>query len=141
MTPAVALAPLHGRLVGLALAGKEGWDAAVGTPAAFLDRAEAFVALLRRKNGKTWWAKPAAVQLRAVGDASDLGYGALLPEGELGAASCLSVPYTPQELARLLANDFSSTEREVRAALTALQWVEAQRPGSLQGKRVQYQID
>ncbi|GLC76142.1 hypothetical protein PLESTF_001739400 [Pleodorina starrii] len=83
--PSRSMAPLHARVIGLALAGKASWDEAIPNPAAeLLRRARFFLRLLELKNGRTWWAKPPPLRLRAVGDASELGYGGLLPDGELG---------------------------------------------------------
>ena len=77
-----------------------------------------------------------------VGDASEVGVGGFLPDGELGiASSSFRVPFTEQQLARRAANDFSSTEREVVATTVCLQFVDAQRPELLAGRIVQYQTD
>ena len=142
MTPAVTLAPLHARVISQALAGARGWDEAVGDPTAVLQRARLFLQLLRMKNGRTWWAKGRPLKLRMVGDASEVGVGGFLPDGELGiASSSFRVPFTEQQLARRAANDFSSTEREVVATTVCLQFVDAQRPELLAGRIVQYQTD
>ncbi len=141
MTLAVAMAPLHARVVGQALAHKASWDEAVGDPVAFLQRARMFLQVLRLKNGRTWFAKEAPLKLRLVGDASEIGTGGFLPDGELGEASSFSVPFTAAQLARRAANDFSSTEREVVAALTCLRFVFAFQPDLLLSRTVQYQTD
>ena len=141
MSPAVSLAPLHARVVGLALAGRESWDDAVGDPGFFTQRARLFMSLVRVKNGKAWWAKGTHFKLRAVGDASDVGTGGFLPDGELGPDSKFSVPFTAEQAARQAANDFSSTEREVTAAAICLQFIDSHQPGLLRHRTVQYQTD
>ncbi|KXZ42533.1 hypothetical protein GPECTOR_138g664 [Gonium pectorale] len=141
MSPAVSLAPLHARMISLALVGKESWDAAVGDPSTFLQRARTFLLLLGLKNGHTWWAKPTAFRFRAAGDASESGYGGLLPDGELGSDSCFCVPFSAEQAARLAANDFSSTEREVTVMLVCLQWVAAHHMELAMSGTVQYQTD
>ncbi|GIL93327.1 hypothetical protein Vretimale_19753 [Volvox reticuliferus] len=141
MSPAVSLAPLHARVVGQALVGKAAWDAALPDPSMFLQRARIFLSLLELKNGRTWWAKPSPTRLRAVGDASELGFGGLLPDGELGAASSFYVPFTPDQARRMMAGDFSSTEREVSAMGVCLKWIEASRPELTMSSTIQYQTD
>ncbi len=147
MTPAVSLAPLHARVIGQALIGKESWYATIPDPRPFVGRARLFLDLLRTKNGRTWWtwwtwcAKPTPIRLRAAGDASEVGYGGLLPDGELGGASFFCVPFTREQAARMAAGDFSSTEREVTAMAVCLSWVEAHRPELVMSCRVQYQTD
>ncbi|KXZ41475.1 hypothetical protein GPECTOR_446g335 [Gonium pectorale] len=143
MSPAVATAPLHARVVGRALAGVASWDEAVGDAASFLDRAQLFVELLRTKNGKTWWRRAAAVTLRVAGDASDRAYAAFLPERELGpgASSEMRVPFTPEEASRMDRGDLSSTERELRTVSLAVQWIAEIAAELLQGGWLQYQTD
>ncbi|KXZ41821.1 hypothetical protein GPECTOR_272g706 [Gonium pectorale] len=107
----------------------------------FVQRARLFLRLLKLKNGRSWWAKPTAFRFRAAGDASELGYGGLLPDGELGEDSSFSVPFTAAQAERLAANDFSSTEREVTAMAVCLQWVAARRPELAMSGIIQYQTD
>ena len=83
MTPAVALALLHGLLVTVALSGKASWDEVVGDKQAFLMSAHLFLQLLKCKNGKTWWCKGPALGLPLVDDASDHAFAAFSPSGEL----------------------------------------------------------
>ncbi|KXZ40999.1 hypothetical protein GPECTOR_1018g286 [Gonium pectorale] len=143
MSPAVATAPLHARVVGRALAGSASWDAAVGDAESFLARAQLFVELLRTKNGKTWWRRATAVVLRVAGDASDRAYAAFLPERELGpgSASEMRVPFTPEEAGRMDRGELSSTERELRTVTLAVQWIAEQASWRLQGGWLQYQTD
>ena len=140
MSLAVAMAPLHSRLVGLALRGKASWDAAVVDPKSCLDAAEVFLELLGVKNGRTWWRKGPALVLRVAGDASETAYSVFLPGGEVGKEEVI-VPFTPMEQARMKAGTYSSTERELRAIMLSVQWLAQCHPRLVQNRRVQYQTD
>lgn len=140
---AVSLAPLHARLVALALTGKVDWAAAVPDPEEAVAAAEAFLRILGASNGRATWDKEgAALQLALVGDASDRAYGVFLPQAELGRdRSQFTQPFSPEELARMAAGQFSSTERELGALLAGLKWLAEQAPHLLANRRVQYQTD
>ncbi|KXZ45875.1 hypothetical protein GPECTOR_49g459 [Gonium pectorale] len=143
MSLAVQLAPLHGRLVAQALASKVSWDEAMGDGREVVRQAQLFLELLRTSNGKCWWRKGPALQLVLAGDASARAYGAFLPDRELGQgeASEMRVPFTEEETALMAAGQFSSTGRELRGLLHALQWLQAQAPQLVAHRRLQYQTD
>ncbi len=96
LSPAVARAPLHSRLVGLALHGKVGWDEAVGSPGEALAQAHLFLGVLRQANGKHTWERQPTLRLQVVGDASESVFAAYLPGGQLGA-QVMAVQFAPDE--------------------------------------------
>nr|AAM94957.1 reverse transcriptase [Volvox carteri f. nagariensis] len=142
MTPAVTTAPLYARMV-WRVARDVAWDEEVWDSAEVLRQAGLFMELLGRRNGTATWRKGPALRLTTelVGDASDRAFAAFLPGEELGANSRMLVPFKAQETQRLQRNDFSSTERELRALLYSLHWLREQAPNLLYGRTVQYQTD
>jgi hypothetical protein len=142
MTLAVTTAPLYARLV-LQVARGMDWDTALWEPGEVIRQAQQFVALLRQRNGRATWRKGPALRLATelVGGASDRAYATFLPGKELGAASSMLMPFTAQECESLARNDFSSRERELRALLYSLRWLQKQALELLAGRAVQYQTD
>ncbi len=137
---AVARAPQHSRLVGLALQGKVGWDAAVGDSGEVLRQARLFLAVLQRANGHHSWVREPAMVLRVVGDASESVFAAYLPGGQLGGQE-MAVQFSCGDQERQTRGQFSSTEREIVTVEWALRWLAAQAPHLLQQRTVQYHTD
>ncbi|GIM06588.1 hypothetical protein Vretimale_10866, partial [Volvox reticuliferus] len=92
------------------------------------------------RNGLAWWRSSGAIQVQLAGDASEQAYSALLPSAELGQ-EVMRVPFNEEELARMAAGTLGSTERELRAALHALHWLQDRAPELIRNKTIQYQTD
>lgn len=117
--PAVLPVALYSRSLYEALSGKEGWDTLFPSPREVKETAKFWIANLRRFNGRRWWPRNVAVTVEV--DASEVGYGgfAITPKG---AKLELAGTFNQTE------SETSSTEREVRGYVAAIELVGQEAP-------------
>ena len=136
MLPALLLAPLLGRWLREAAEQSSAADAAELGSSFLRFVADNMSAL----NGKPWALEhTAAVMLKMVTDASEIGYGAhaVTAMGQWRLAQ----PFTAAEQARMDAGSFSSTAREVHGYIAALSALAKEQPEAVQGANVQIVSD
>jgi len=139
LSPALELSPLVARGMLKVIKGQAGWDEVYPCVEALKEDMDLLVHLLkaRRATGRRWESRLEA--FRVVGDASETALAAFAPGGELEAP--IVIPFTPEELAAVRENRWSSTARELAALERTVQTVDQQLPGALPGKRLVYCTD
>ncbi len=90
------------------MVGKASWDTLYPSKAAMIADMQTFKEVLREPQQGTWWKRGDCLLI--TGDASEYGFGAYTPNGELQHP--MVVPCTALQLDLMAANDLSSTERE-----------------------------
>lgn len=119
---AIAPATLYNRSFFQAMKGQESWDSVFPNPAAVSKTLQFWLTHLDSFNGKAWWPRP--IQIKAVVDASGVGYGGLI---QIPGQEDVSFTGTfSPELASAL-----STLREVLGYVAAVEVVAGSFPESL----------
>jgi ribonuclease HI len=111
LSPAVLPAALYSRESYLTLKGKASWDYVFPSPQSVVDAAQFWLENVDRFNGRKWWQK--AVTVKAVVDASAVGYGGFITVGS-EAPEPFAGTFSAEETTQ------SSTAREVRGYAAAL---------------------
>lgn len=104
------MAPLYTRKLFQAMSGSEGWDLPVEDSTIAVPDLQYWLDNLDRCNGKTWLKR--LQYIRIVGDASNVGFGAFTPHGEL--PSPMVVSFDATEIDRMEHNQLSSVLRETK---------------------------
>ena len=139
LSPALDLAPLVARGMMKAMQGEQQWDEVYPTPAALRADMSLLMEVMeaRAEVGRPWSLSSRILQ--AVGDASETALAAFFPNGELEGR--IVIPFTWEQREAVKAQRWSSTARELSVLPKLLATIEEQRPGLLQGTRLQYATD
>jgi hypothetical protein len=109
MSPAVLSAALYSRNLYQAIKGRMSWDQVFPTPVVVKQTAEFWLLNIDKLNGRKWW--PRLVSLKVVMDASGVGYGGFVHEGQK------QIPFTGT-FSKQEASSFN-TAREMRGYAAA----------------------